>query len=536
MKRRARRRPPLSVVIAVLAVLVASMVGVGLSRLGGSCGEGEKETLRLAADPAIAPAVTATAQRFDDRCLEIVVTAAPSAASVLTLGGARRESRADAFILDSSLWLAMAGSAAQRTGAAVPRPVGSAALSPLVLVRSQATPPPPGGLTWRSLRRDAHSTAYGLRIVDPESDASGVAALLMARRGGGDTSLAGFTDILREAQSHDSNTVAKDAGAALANLARSSDRSVLAVSEQSVRRHARTGGAPVVAQTPGDGTVTLDFPLIVHGSARADDAKRFLAELNSRRGARELAKIGLRPANDRAGGATIDPRATLETLEMWRRMRLGTRMLTLVDVSGSMDQQVPGTGETRMTITAGELTKGIALLPDEAEAGVWAFSTGMDGTRPYRSLAPVGRLGGVSSAGTHRAAVQQALGRLRAKPDGDTGLYDSILAAFRTMKAGYRADMINIVLVLSDGRNDFAGGITETALLGELRKEYDPARPVQVIGLAFGPDIDIAALKRVSEATGGTAYRLRDPREILELFGRSAALKICDNPGRCPTG
>ncbi len=43
------------------------------------------------------------------------------------------------------------------------------------------------------------------------------------------------------------------------------------------------------------------------------------------------------------------------------------------------------------------------------------------------------------------------------------------------------------------------------ALLQTLRSENDPARPVPVITIAFGPDADRAALSAISSATGGAA-------------------------------
>ncbi|TDD61562.1 VWA domain-containing protein [Actinomadura rubrisoli] len=389
-----------------------------------------------------------------------------------------------------------------------------------------------------------------LRFLGPEQNSAGMIALLMARQaaGTGQKALAAFTGILQSAQSE--GGMAADQASAFDGLVRFGGGStpVLAVSEQAVWRHAVAGGAPVEAALPADGTMNLDFPLIVAAGGKAEVARQFMKALGS--GAGELAKAGLRPAGGgtapavsavtgiatATGGTPPKPGAVIETLEMWRRMRLGTRMLTVVDVSGSMLEKVPGTRRTRMAVTAGEVEKGMSLLPDSADAGLWAFSTGMDGPRPYKELVPLGRLGGIEGTLTHRAVMQQALGKMRAKPDGDTGLYDSVIAAYRRVKAGYRADMINVALVLTDGRNDFTGGLSEQALLAQLKAEYDAERPVQVVGIAFGPDVDLGALQRIAKATGGAAYQIRDPGQIHALFQQSAALKICDNPRQCPTG
>ncbi|WP_160573555.1 substrate-binding domain-containing protein [Actinomadura physcomitrii] len=541
-------------IAGVAALLVVAVLAAVKSFGGGGCGG--RLALRVAADPAVAPAVTALAEKFNGadhevggRCVEVSTNTLPSSAMALALGGDRSaaQARADAYVLDSSLWLEIAGRTAERTGTALPRPVGSVASSPVVFAVARDVAP--GALSWRAMAPGGNAS---LRLLAPEQSAAGMVALLMAKQaaGTGDKAIAGFTGILQSAQSVDGS--AQGEAAAFDGLVRFGGGStpVLAVPEQTVWRHAVAGGTPVRAVLPADGTLSLDFPLVTAPGRKADAARRFLAEVRSRAGASALAKAGLRPAGGGAAPAVsavtglaaapataaAAPGAVSEALEMWRRMHLGTRMLTVIDVSGSMLEQVRGTGRSRMAVTTGEVEKGMSLLPDSADMGLWAFSTGMDGRLPYKELVPVGRLGAADRGLTHRAAMQQALGRMRAKPDGDTGLYDSVLAAYRSVKAGYRGDMINIVLVLTDGRNDFAGGLSEQALLGQLKAEYDASRPVQVVGLGFGPGVDLGALQRIAQATGGAAYQIRDPRQIHELFQQSAALKICDDPRQCPVG
>lgn len=548
-----RGRPPVVLLVGVAALLIAGVL-FGVRQLGAGC-DG-RLTLNVAADPAVAPAVTALAGRFNGaehevggQCVEVTTNTLPSAAMALALGGdeSAAQVRADAYVLDSSLWLEIAGRTAVRTGTALPKPIGSVASSPVVFARAKDAPP--DALSWGAMTPDG---TVSLRLPAPEQNAAGMVALLMAKRaaGTGDKAIAGFTGILASAQSVEGSVQGE--AAAFDGLVRfgGGKTPVLAVPEQSVWRRAAAGGTPVRAVLPADGTMSLDFPLVVAAEAKAGAAQRFLKEIGTAAGADALARAGLRPAGGGAapgvsavtgvgaapGTSPAAPGAVSEALEMWRRMHLGTRMLTVIDVSGSMLEPVPGTDESRMAVTTGEVEKGMSLMPDTAEMGLWAFSTGMDGSLPYKELTPLGRLGAADTGLTHRAAMQQALGRMRAKPDGDTGLYDSVLAAYRTVKAGYRDDMINIVLVLTDGRNDFADGLTEQALLTRLKAEYDASRPVQVVGLGFGPGVDLGALQRIAQATGGAAYQIRDPRQIHALFQQSAALKICDDPRQCPTG
>ncbi|MDL4772202.1 substrate-binding and VWA domain-containing protein [Actinomadura xylanilytica] len=540
----------------VAALLLAAGAFIGVSTLGGGCGS--RMRLSIAADSGVAPALTELSRRFneddgnkvDGKCVEVTVNAAPSPSIAMAIGGDGPAVRlaADVYVPDSSLWLEPAARAAERNRIAVPKPAGSVATSPVVLVRPKNAASAGAALSWRSLQPGPGGSPYALRIVDPERDATGLAALIKVREaaGGGERSASGFASILDGGK----DAVAPDVASGFAALAQAGNRTpVLAASEQALWKQARAGGAPITPVIPADGTMSLDYPLIVPAPGKAEAAGAFLRAIGTERGAAELAKVGLRAAGKPpartvsavtgvapqvSGPSGATPGLAVQSLEMWRRMRLGTRMLTVIDVSGSMLEQVPGTGRTRMQITAGEVEHGMAMLSDGTEIGVWSFSTGMDGPRPYRELAPIAPLGQTTDGGTHRASVGQALGRIRAKPDGDTGLYDTVLAAYRKVKSGYRDDMINIALVLTDGRNDFAGGIDEQTLLAGLKREYDPSRPVQVVGLAFGPDVDMAALERIARSTGGAAYRINKPMEIRTLFQRSAAFKMCDDPANCP--
>jgi hypothetical protein len=69
--------------------------------------------------------------------------------------------------------------------------------------------------------------------------------------------------------------------------------------------------------------------------------------------------------------------------------------------------------------------------------------------------------------------------------------------------------------MVTDGTNeDDEGGLPLERLLAVLRTEADPDRPVKVIGVALGPDADLAALEQIAEATDGAAYSAVDPADL----------------------
>ncbi len=51
----------------------------------------------------------------------------------------------------------------------------------------------------------------------------------------------------------------------------------------------------------------------------------------------------------------------------------------------------------------------------------------------------------------------------------------------------------------------------------------DPQRPVRIIGIAISDDADLAALRRIAEATGGRAHRADAPDDILRVFAQEIA-------------
>jgi hypothetical protein len=128
------------------------------------------------------------------------------------------------------------------------------------------------------------------------------------------------------------------------------------------------------------------------------------------------------------------------------------------------------------------------------------------GASDHRELVPLGPLDGPDGGADRRAALALGVAGLQQIVDGGTGLYDTTLAAVRAVRRGWDPDRVNSVVLLTDGRNDDTDGIDLTTLLAELRAENDPQRPVPVISLVYGPDADAAALRAISDATGGATY------------------------------
>ena len=97
-------------------------------------------------------------------------------------------------------------------------------------------------------------------------------------------------------------------------------------------------------------------------------------------------------------------------------------------------------------------------------------------------------------------------------------MYKTTLAAFEAVRAGYDPAVNNSVVIMTDGGNTDTSGIDLPTLLSTLRSETTPGRPLPIITIAIGSDADVATLKQISAATGGTEYTVEKPEDIRAAF------------------
>ncbi|HEY7606603.1 MAG TPA: substrate-binding and VWA domain-containing protein [Actinomycetes bacterium] len=299
---------------------------------------------------------------------------------------------------------------------------------------------------------------------------------------------------------------------------------------------------PLVAVYPEEGTLEADHPWLVLRAPWVDQAKRdaaagFLDYLRSEPIQNRFQAAGFRTSDGRPGpqlseanGLLPDqpsrvlappaPKVVAATLQSWNAARKRSNVLAVYDVSGSMKEEVPGTGgRTKIDIVKQAAGQALALFAPETNLGTWLFSTNLAGNKDWVESVPIGPTNAKLPNGkSRREVLAEALTRLQAT-DGDTGLYDTTLAAFRSLQRSYAPQRINIVVLLTDGINDDpGGGISRAELLSRLKSEQDKDRPVRIITIAYGANADAASLKLISQATGGLAYVSRDPKDILRVF------------------
>ena len=180
--------------------------------------------------------------------------------------------------------------------------------------------------------------------------------------------------------------------------------------------------------------------------------------------------------------------------------------------------RVPTAGNrTRQQVTVEAAVRGLELFDDSWALGLWIFSTNLDGARDYRQLLPVAPL-----TVTRDRAVARLNG-IRPKKDGKTGLYDTALAAYRVMQENWSPARLNTVVIMTDGDNVDDDGLSLPALLTELGKAKDPARPVDIVVIGIGPDINQDPLRQIVASTGGGVFTAPDPADIGTIFLKALA-------------
>jgi Ca-activated chloride channel family protein len=300
-----------------------------------------------------------------------------------------------------------------------------------------------------------------------------------------------------------------------------------------------TPRTPLAAFYPPDAVTIEEIPYVVLHAAAADPrrapaAADFLSAIRGPIGQQPLAAAGFRapdgtnPALDEdAGVITALPQARQGEISgatlaaaaaTFRGIHQRAATLAVFDSSASMTRVVPGSGGlTRMQVAVQAALGALPMYADDSELGLWHFATQLDGDRDWVQLVPIGPLDEQIDGVSRRETLTSQINDIQ--PSTNTGLYDTTLAAFRTLSSEYAADKVNQVLLLTDGANDDpAGGISLQDLLTTIRAEFDPNRPVQIITIAYGEEANQSALRQISEATGAKSYTSLDPNDISQVL------------------
>ena len=550
---------PLPVLAGVVLVSLVAAVGwiVVANATDGSCDK--TGSLSVAVAPELLEAVQQTVADTHptrDLCVAVHVTAVEPVDVATALMATRsateqtgpRAATPDVWIADSSSWLwrlRMARVGIDDKAVSVARsPVVLAAPEPL----AQALGWSDAEVSWgQVLAKAATQSQLHIGTVEPSRDAAALSALValdaQAAAGGPQTQQAtvAMVQSLARGRSPSRRELA-------ARLPKDNDQSKLgtaplnaaALPEHAVIAYNAAGPpARLAAIYPQPTPAALDYPFAVlsadHDKSRAASALK--GSLTGPRWHDRLAAHGLRAADGHpgagfqapagapriAGNSSYSPDGAVfaQVLSTWTTLTEAGRTLMVVDISGSMKVRVPTAGDaTREQVAVVAAQRAIQYFDDSWQVGLWVFSTLLDGANDYKQLRPIAPLA------AQRNDLNSALSTIAPKPNGQTGLYDTVLAGYGAVLADWAPDRVNSLIVMTDGKNEDPQGISLDQLVDSLRRTADPSRPVQIIMIGIGPEVDRAELDKIVSVTGGGAFVATDPSQTADIFLQAISLRL----------
>ncbi|GIF05726.1 substrate-binding domain-containing protein [Actinoplanes siamensis] len=478
--------------------------------------------LRVAAAPEIAPVIQQAAAGLGEpgqRCSEVVVQAAEPGAVLAA------KPQPDVWVPSSSTWLTVAksrGHAWSVTGDPL-------AWSPLVIAGPEAMESlfaPNGATSWTGVVQGAiQKRLPAVRMPDPMLTSIGLLSVFAIHqataRANPDAGLAQLQALTLRSRLENA---AADPVELLGQMAGETDSTaatyevgVFPVTEQQLLTYQRAKhDVRLAGAAPADGQVDADYPFATRKGAPADLVKRLRAAITGD----SLSAAGFRAAATKGAlRVPADPEALLGAARQWSGYQsVAFQVLLLIDASGSMNEKV--TDRSGRTVTKASLLResgasAAQLFGDDTSLGMWFFGTPGANSPAHTEEVPFGPIVAGAAGKSRRDELAARIGAYRPVSNAGTPLYRTVLDGVAEMRGRVKPNTVTVVVVLTDGSD---GGtrfqMSHADFLKKLTAGADPAKPVPVIAVGYGPDANMPALQTMAKATGGHAIAARNPADL----------------------
>jgi hypothetical protein len=465
-------------------------------------------TVTVAVPAAMGPALTevtaALAESDDGPCTTFALTSAEAPITYRTLGTAARP---QAWVTDSSIWVEEANAAGNKLNPAEPF-----ATSAIVVAMS---PDRAEAFKYAPKWADLATGKDAVRFPDPSRSTVGLLSLAAVGSGIPAKSLGSIVTGAAKAPA---------SAVELASLAKAEPALAVPVAEAALVEYNRSNPAgSLAAVAPQDGTAPLEYSLVpttddetsvaaigaLSSYLRSDAAKGILAD----HGFRVPGAAAPTAAEPLVGSIKMAAKPTPQTLaqvrSLWNAATAQRQVLVALDVSGSMLSRTDR--RTRLALAQDAVRVSMASLPDTSKTAFWVFSSHIG--KSGDDFLPLTGYGAMSDA-KHRAALEKGIAGLDKTVGGGSGLYDSILASYKTAQGSFVPGRANSVVIVVDGPNEDDYGLDFRRLHIQLTSVKDPARPIRLVFVGIGSTPPVAELTGLTKITGGSYIAAEKPEEL----------------------
>ncbi|AUH69050.1 MULTISPECIES: substrate-binding domain-containing protein [Gordonia] len=525
---RRRRRPGTRARVGLSLVLAALLAGgVYAVWRGGHGGCSQVRPVSVIADQDVADYVTALSKQTEaDSCFDFTVQAVPPSHTSERLTD---RNAPQIWIAESQARVRQVRAALGRTWADVGPSLG---VSPVVVAGRELPAMP----AWTDVL-----TSPGLRVAPPaRSDVSNAAVIgALSEVSSGSLTHRELVEFLtKRALMMNDNDASPD----LAQTAAAPAPTATLTTERAYTEFKRAHPASdLEVAVPRSGTVALDYRAAnvaqPDDQALAGDAiDALVATLQTDSGRRIREEMGIRspdgePPADGTGvqDVTVIKQPARELvdniLRKWTALTQPIRALVVQDVSGSM--ALDAGGRSRAAFLREASLFGLGRFPKNTALGYWEFSIDRGGPgQDYREVMPIAPISEIEGGRTNRDRLADSIRDTLGHVGGGTGLYDTALAAFKTVYDSYDPAYSNSVIIMTDGRNEDRDSITLGHLVSELNIMKNPARRIPIIAVGISEDADAGALKQIAEATGGSSFIARDPKDVGAILLQAVSYRV----------
>ncbi|HST84461.1 MAG TPA: VWA domain-containing protein [Kineosporiaceae bacterium] len=493
---------------------------------------------------ALNPILTQTLSNHE--CVRFAVTPQEPAETVQSAAILPPDRAPDLWIPDSSLWESRVPKWRLNQG-------GSFATTPVVIATSQKAVDALGWTTKNPTWSAALAGTRPLAVPRIAEDAAGLSAViaLWQSLGGGDEAQRALAGAVLATGRDGAPTAAQaikaaEAGSASAPLLPTSMQAVTAANKAA-------GSEGLVTVKPTGGSPLLDYPVLTilrptdtAAGEAADTRERAVRAVVSQLLSSQSTRLALTAgfAVPESGVAVGVPTASSDTQQAGAKpspvvglaskelaglvdritsLSAPSKFLAIFDLSGSMLEPA-GNGQNRIAFAAAAAKLTGDLLTDRAQIGFWGFSRNLKAPKGTvqisKDIIKVEDIAELSNgADSHREQLHTSMDGAGVLLGGNgTALYSAALAGMTEMTKQFDPRAGNAVVLFTDGANNDKGGPKLKAVLKKLAALYNPDKPVRLMCIGIGDDVDTSALRALSNSAGGQSFLATEPGQLPQFL------------------